>query len=209
MLKLKFQTNSQKLTEKECLIVLFSSKTGTSYLKELNAELKSALAAFSKKYKKIEAGSIKAANLAFDKKIVLVNCHAIKAGFESLSLARKVVKESSGSNISVVSFLKDAQNDNLVDALTSAFTVADWNFPKYQSKKTAEKKKITSLEFIGSSKKIKQIAEKAKISAESNNLVRELSMRAANDLNPGNYVKLLKKAAKDNNFKCEVYTERS
>ena len=33
-------------------------------------------------------------------------------------------------------------------------------------------------------------------------------MRAANDLNPGNYVKLLKKAAKDSNFKCEVLQKK-
>ncbi len=153
MLKLKFQTNNLKLTEKECLVVLFSSKTGTNYLKEMPSELKSALADFSKKYKKIEAGSIKSAYLAFDKKIVLVNCYAVKAGFESLSLARKVVKESSGSNISAVSFLKDEQNDSFVDAITSAFTVADWSFPKYQSKKTAEKKNTNSHNPLLSGKK--------------------------------------------------------
>ena len=52
MLKLKFQTNNLKLTEKECLIVLFSSKTGTNYLKEMTSELKALLQTSLKSIKK-------------------------------------------------------------------------------------------------------------------------------------------------------------
>ena len=101
MLKLKFQTNKLKLTEKECLIVLFSSKTGTNYLKEMTSDLKSSLTEFAKKYKKVEAGKIKTAHLAFDKKIILVNCNGINTSFDSLSSARKVVKESEAKNLSL------------------------------------------------------------------------------------------------------------
>ena len=211
MLKLKFPNKQEDLSSKECLIILTESKRPSSYTKSVSESTKSLLKGFVKKHKKIEPGKLQTAHLGIDRKIIVVNCHDSESTFEALSLARTIIKEAktdSPSVLSVISHLSLEKSHLFADAITSAATVADWSFPKYTKKTKERTSKVLTLEFQNADKGLKDLVKKAQISGESNNIVRELSMRAANDLNPKNYVKFLKDAAKKHDFKCEVYTEK-
>ena len=210
MLKLSFSKTIN--TKSDALIVLFDSKTGSQYSKTFPKDLKSLVTDFERKNKKIEKSSFKSYFPSFDKKIVLVNSHAIDSSFEALSLSRKIASELDSDdfkNIQLISFLGD--DKMMVDAVVSALSVKLWKFPKYSAKKKTNKVKTQSLSIYSENsdtKSLKKIAERANIEAESNSIIRELSMRAANDLNPGNYVKYLKAEAKKLGLKCEVYSQK-
>ena len=128
--------------------------------------------------------------------------------FDLLTLARKMVASHSSSNPSqlglVVSGFDAEQSERIAEALISASLAAAATMPNYKSEKqTASKLKTLSLFGVTARHGFKQ----SFAVAEGNALTRSLSMLPPNKLTPTEYLKEVKKIARENKWKLNFYDE--
>lgn len=128
--------------------------------------------------------------------------------FDLLTLARKMVAAHSASNPSqlglIVSGFNDEDSERIAEALISASLAAAAEMPNFKSKKkTISKLKKLSLFGLLARHGFKQ----SFAMAEGNALTRRLSMLPPNKLTPTEYLKEVKKIARENKWKLEFYDE--
>jgi leucyl aminopeptidase len=128
--------------------------------------------------------------------------------FDLLTLARKMVAAHSSSNPSqlgiVVSGFNDEESERIAEALISAALAAAATMPKFKSdKQKASRLSKLSLYGVYARHGFKQ----SFATAEGNALTRSLSMLPPNKLTPTEYLKEIRKIARENKWKLEFYDE--
>lgn len=128
--------------------------------------------------------------------------------FDLLTLARKMVAAHSASNPAqlglVVSGFNDEDSERIAEALISAALAAAAEMPNFKSKKKIPSKlKKLSLFGLLARHGFKQ----SFAMAEGNALTRSLSILPSNKLTPTEYLKEVKKIARENKWKLEFYDE--
>ena len=140
--------------------------------------------------------------------VAYVSIEASISSFDLLTLARKMVAAHSSSNPAqlgiVISGFDEKESERLAEALISAALAAAATMPNYKSEKqTASRLKKLSLFGVHARHGFKQ----SFAIAEGNALTRSLSMLPPNKLTPTEYLKEVKKIARENKWKLEFYDE--
>lgn len=128
--------------------------------------------------------------------------------FDLLTLARKMVAAHSDRNPLqlgiVVSGFEDMQSERIAEALISAVLAKVAELPSFKSKKkTLSKLNKISLYGLTARHGFKQ----SFAMAEGNQLTRSLSILPPNKLTPTEYLKEVKKIARENKWKLDFYDE--
>ncbi len=155
--------------------------------------------------------------LAFDsatqRKIVVAIVPTAKATFTSLEWARKVIKpllENKSSKI-LVDLRATSRSNTLLDAIVSARIGAEFEPYKYSKKKKEKQNTKPPVTFCFCLREdelepLSHVLEKAILTAEGTNLVRQLAHLAGNDLTPSRYVESATEIAKGHSLKTEFFS---
>lgn len=125
--------------------------------------------------------------------------------FSDLTLCRKILETASATQPKTIAFFAEIRMTGFCDSFASAWHAQNFQFEKYTATKKPVKKPA-EITLIGEKKthsELVEIFESAIAVTEGTNLVRQLGMRAGNDLDCKNYVAFAKDFAKSHNFAYE------
>jgi len=129
--------------------------------------------------------------------------------FDLLTLARKMVAAHSSSNPAQLGIcihgFNDEESERLAEALISAALAASATLPSFKSDKQPSSR-LTKLSLFGV--RARHGFKQSFAVAEGNALTRSLSMLPPNKLTPTEYLKEIKKIARENKWKLEFYNEK-
>ena len=137
------------------------------------------------------------------------NIEALISSFELLSLARKIIKshlDYKPSSIAIVTVGFDEQyQERVIESVIAAIAAANAEMPEYKKQKNTHKP-VKTIKVFGF--QVRHGYKRTLAEAEGNAVARYLSMLPPNILTPGDYLKRIKKLARENKFKLEFYGEK-
>ncbi len=158
---------------------------------------------------KAQGGEILAWDYSPALRVCTLFCDPSQSMFTLLKGCRQALQKVSENGVkSILVDLRSTSNSlDIADAISAALTVSNYKFKKY-GESQGEPEEPINIEILvpdASLNGAQQVVEHSCKVAESTNFVRQLTMRAANDLTPQRYISEVQDLAQSWGTACEVY----
>ena len=128
------------------------------------------------------------------------------SNFELLTLTRELISEHINQNTKTIGVLvlgfKNKDSEKIAEAVIAATLAATAQMPSFKSKEK-QKNALENIQLFGV--KVAHGFKRTFVEAEGNALARNLSMLPSNKLTPTDYVKHIRKLAKEHKWKMEFF----